>query len=299
MLLRGCSVSRVSALSGSAAAAATAGRLCCLHSRGQGELGARLQHTEAQGSAGRSPGPHTDEDCFDVVVVGGGVVGATVACALATAPAACSMRLALLDAKPPPDIPPPAPCAGWTVEEPPNARAYALSATSAEILDALGVWSEVCARPMGRFDRMQVWDEAGGGYVRLSAGQDGDNAGSGLGYIVEDRVSWQLARAGARERPSDPGMYVCPACCLQRSPPPRLLLTILIRVAFLHVATAAATPLFAGSASAAAYAAASLAGALARRCERRSLSVATAGRCPLSERRLRAACVQTTQDRAM
>eukprot|EP01047_Picozoa_sp_COSAG01_P029587 COSAG01_NODE_2032_length_8583_cov_14.706271_5_plen_277_part_00 len=188
MLVRGCSVSRVSALSGSAAAAATAGRLCCLHSRGQGELGARLQHTEAQSSAGRSPGSHTDEDCFDVVVVGGGVVGATVACALATAPAACSMRLALLDAKPPPDISPPAPCAGWTVEEPPNARAYALSATSAEILDALGVWSEVCARPMGRFDRMQVWDEAGGGYVRLSAGQDGDNAGSGLGYIVEDHV---------------------------------------------------------------------------------------------------------------
>ena len=94
-------------------------------------------------------------DWYDVTVVGGGPVGATVAAALATAGAARRMRIAILDAAPPrPPLPEPADAGGWTLESPPEARAYALSPTSAEILQAIGVWDEVVARPIGRYEHM-------------------------------------------------------------------------------------------------------------------------------------------------
>ena len=122
-------------------------------------------------------------DWYDVTVVGGGPVGATVASALATAPAARRMRVAILDAAPPrPPLPEPGGVWRWTLETPPEARAYALSPTSVEILQAIGVWGDVVARPIGRYEHMQVWDELGGGYVRLGG------AGVDLGCIVEDSL---------------------------------------------------------------------------------------------------------------
>lgn len=120
---------------------------------------------------------------YDVTVVGGGPVGATVAASLASAGAAKRMRIAILDAAPPRSpLPDPAAAGGWTLESPPEARAYALSPTSAEILQAIGVWDDVVARPIGRYEHMQVWDELGGGYVRLGG------SGVDLGCIVEDSL---------------------------------------------------------------------------------------------------------------
>ncbi len=122
-------------------------------------------------------------DWYDVTVVGGGPVGATVAASLASAGAAKRMRIAILDAAPPrPPLPDPAAGGGWTRASPPEARAYALSPTSAEILQAIEVWDDVVARPIGRYEHMQVWDELGGGYVRLGG------SGVDLGCIVEDSL---------------------------------------------------------------------------------------------------------------
>ena len=151
--------------------------------------------------------PEADE-WFDVTIVGGGPVGATVAASLAAAPAARRMRIALLDAAPPaPPLPPPPASPRWTADSPPEARAYALSPTSAEILESVGVWDEVVARPVGRYDRMQVWDELGGGFVRLGDAE-GAEPGAELGFVVEDRVLagtlWARLASLAEERRQDP-----------------------------------------------------------------------------------------------
>lgn len=141
-------------------------------------------------------------DWYDVTVVGGGPVGATVAAALATAGAARRMRVAILDAAPPrPPLPEPGGVGRWTLESPPEARAYALSPTSVEILQAIGVWGDVVARPIGRYEHMQVWDELGGGYVRLGG------AGVDLGCIVEDSLLsgalWQRLDQLSQQRQGD------------------------------------------------------------------------------------------------
>lgn len=159
-------------------------------------------------------------DWYDVTVVGGGPVGATVAASLATAGAARRMRIAILDAAPPrPPLSDSVSTASWTLESPPDARAYALSPTSAEILQAIGVWGDIAARPIGRYEQMQVWDELGGGYVRLGG------PGIDLGCIVEDSLLsgalWQrLAElATLRQRDDD-------AECLDLIRPAKVVSTV-------------------------------------------------------------------------
>ena len=172
-------------------------------------------HRRELSSAGAAP-----TDWYDVTIVGGGPVGATVAASLATAAAARRMRIAILDAAPPlPPLPELADATRWTPEKPPEARAYALSPTSAEILQAIGVWGDVLARPVGRYEHMQVWDELGGGYVRLGG------PGAGLGFIVEDSLLsgalWhRLAElADERHRDEDAG-------CLDLIRPAKVVSTV-------------------------------------------------------------------------
>src|SRR5262245_57773682 len=69
-------------------------------------------------------------DAFDAVVVGGGAVGLTLACALADALA--PQRIGLVDAAGPEGAP-----------GAPDARASAISAGSKRLLDVLGVWPAV------------------------------------------------------------------------------------------------------------------------------------------------------------
>lgn len=123
---------------------------------------------------------------LDAVIVGGGVVGA--ACALALARE--NLAVALVEARE---------TAGWSPQQR-DLRVYAFAPDNATLLRELGVWQTVrdaCAQP---YRRMRVWDAAGGDELRFDADALGQPV---LGWIVEndllvDRLWQALQAAGVR-----------------------------------------------------------------------------------------------------
>ena len=107
-------------------------------------------------------------DLHDVAVVGGGVVGA--ACALALA--GQGLDVCLVEAARP---------SPWSAERP-DLRVYALAPDNAALLDALEAWRPVREARAQAYRRMQVWDAAGGDPIRFDADA---LARSELGWIVE------------------------------------------------------------------------------------------------------------------
>ena len=128
---------------------------------------------------------------LDAVVVGGGVVGA--ACALALARQ--DLRVALVEGREP---------ASWSAATP-DLRVYAFAPDNAALLDDLGAWTSVRDARAFAYRRMRVWDAAGGGELAF----DADALGRAqLGWIVEnnlllDRLWSALVPAGVQ--------IVCPA----------------------------------------------------------------------------------------
>jgi 3-demethoxyubiquinol 3-hydroxylase len=122
----------------------------------------------------------------DALVVGGGVVGA--ACALAMARR--GLDVSLVEAAVPAD---------WQ-DARPDLRVYALAPDNVALLDALGAWAPVRAARAHPYRRMRVWDAAGGGELRFDADAFGR---AELGWIVEhgllvDRLWAAMAQAGVR-----------------------------------------------------------------------------------------------------
>lgn len=128
---------------------------------------------------------------FDVVVVGGGMVGAAVACALGGS----RLKVAVIESSPPQDFAP---------DQPHDLRVSALSIASKNILESVGAWSGVVSRRLCPFRRMRVWETAGDTEF-CSDDIDYDE----LGYIVENRVT-QLALL-ERLRDFDNIELICPA----------------------------------------------------------------------------------------
>lgn len=123
-------------------------------------------------------------DRLDAIVVGAGVVGATLALALARG----GRRVALVEARQP---------AAWQPDAA-GLRVVALAADAVEQMQALEVWSAIAGRRAHPYRRMRVWDAAGGGELEFDADRFGQPQ---LGWIVElDLVADQLWQALGRER---------------------------------------------------------------------------------------------------
>ena len=122
----------------------------------------------------------------DVVVVGGGVVGA--ACALALAK--LGLEVALVEGREP---------VRWSVDVP-DLRVYAFAPDNAALLDGLGVWKSVRSARAQAYRRMRVWDASGGGELSFDADLLGRDQ---LGWIIEnnllvDRLWAALPAAGVQ-----------------------------------------------------------------------------------------------------
>lgn len=108
---------------------------------------------------------------FDIVIVGGGMVGSALACALGDSP----FKVALLDQQP---VVEPA-ASGFDM------RVSAFSLASRALFENLGVWSGILRRRVAPVEAMQVWDENGTGAVRFDAA---DMAEPCLAYIIENNA---------------------------------------------------------------------------------------------------------------
>lgn len=107
---------------------------------------------------------------YDIAIVGGGMVGATLACCLGNSP----LRVAVIE-----DSPPPA----FAADQPHDLRVSAVSIASASIIKTVGAWRGIAARRFCPFRRMRVWEEQGDVEFRS---EDIDEPL--LGYIVENRI---------------------------------------------------------------------------------------------------------------
>jgi 2-octaprenyl-3-methyl-6-methoxy-1,4-benzoquinol hydroxylase len=111
---------------------------------------------------------------FDVVIVGGGMVGAAVACCLGNS----NLKVAVIENEFPQEFSP---------QQPHDLRVSALSIASKTILEMVGAWQGIETRRFCPFKRMRVWETAGDTLFCSD-----DIGHSELGYIVENRVT-QLA----------------------------------------------------------------------------------------------------------
>lgn len=110
-------------------------------------------------------------DRFDVVVVGAGIVGATLANALCGS----GLRIALLDKSAPPRYRP----------DTYDLRVSAIALASERVFKTVGVWAEIAARRISPFRKICVWDAGSNGSIEFDAAQIGV---SHLGHIVENNL---------------------------------------------------------------------------------------------------------------
>lgn len=128
---------------------------------------------------------------FDVVIVGGGLAGASFAAALADS----RLRVALIERKAPPP-----PAAQW------DARVYTLTPASIAFLERIGAWRGVPPERITRIYDMQVFGDDGASRLDFSAYE------AGLGELGATVESGQLNHALWRglERQRDLSV-ICPA----------------------------------------------------------------------------------------
>ena len=108
---------------------------------------------------------------LDIIVIGGGVVGATCALALA----GLGLEVALVEGREP---------ARWSPQTP-DLRVYAFAPDNADLLQRCGVWNAVREARAQPYRRMQVWDAAGGGETSFDADALGRDQ---LGWIIENNL---------------------------------------------------------------------------------------------------------------
>jgi 2-octaprenylphenol hydroxylase len=106
---------------------------------------------------------------YDVAIVGAGMTGATLACALAKA----GLRVAVIEASEPSE----------PAQDTWQLRVSAITRASESVLRAIDVWDALPLERAGVFREMHVWDATGSGSVHFDSAEVGIDA---LGHIVEN-----------------------------------------------------------------------------------------------------------------
>ncbi len=128
----------------------------------------------------------------DVAIVGGGMVGATLALLLAAEARVRAERIVMVEPRP---VSPPAP------GSPPGLRVSAIAPVNRARLAALGVWERLDARRIASVERMAVWHETvppdSPDVLHFDAAESG---AAELGCIVENDALQAALQEACRER---------------------------------------------------------------------------------------------------
>jgi len=108
----------------------------------------------------------------DVAIVGGGMVGISLAAALARG----GLEIVVIEQKEPTPFDP---------VQPYDLRVSAVSPASQGFLDAIGAWLRLTEMRLCPYRRMRVWDKFGNGSILFNAADIGEPV---LGYIAENRL---------------------------------------------------------------------------------------------------------------
>ncbi|MDG4595242.1 MAG: 2-octaprenyl-6-methoxyphenyl hydroxylase [Candidatus Contendobacter sp.] len=128
---------------------------------------------------------------YDLLIIGGGLVGASLACALSGR----DLRIGLVEAAP------------LTVSQHPSYddRTLALAQGTRRIFQALGLWDPLAATATP-IRRIHISERGGPGFAHLDSGEEGVDA---LGYVVEARI---IGAALLAQLPTLPNVeLLCPA----------------------------------------------------------------------------------------
>ncbi len=115
---------------------------------------------------------HVVNDEFDIIVVGAGMIGASLACALGQ----LGMRVAVVDTA--------EPKLDWPTDSH-DMRVSAITRASQNLFDSLGAWTGMMAERVSPYQKMHVWDASGSGVIDFDAAELGQ---PNLGHIIENRV---------------------------------------------------------------------------------------------------------------
>jgi 2-octaprenylphenol hydroxylase len=111
---------------------------------------------------------------YDIIIVGAGIVGSTLACKLAMENP--MLRIVILEA---------APFSPHYSENSFDPRVVALTIASKKILNDIGAWQNIINKRYCSYTQMHVWDGTGTGSIDFDSHDIGETA---LGYIVENSV---------------------------------------------------------------------------------------------------------------
>jgi len=114
---------------------------------------------------------------FDLVIIGGGMVGTALACALKDAP----INIALIETQLPKGASPEVNGVNDV-----DMRVSALNHASEKFLRHIGAWSNINPVRLSPYDKMRVWDGIGTGHIQFDAIEMGETH---LGHIVENRIT--------------------------------------------------------------------------------------------------------------
>jgi ubiquinone biosynthesis UbiH/UbiF/VisC/COQ6 family hydroxylase len=123
-------------------------------------------------------GGHNSAKSFDILVVGGGMVGAALACALASTPITSKQKIAVIESAPPPKL--------EKISKLPELRVSAINSSSVELFKAIGAWNSMEETRVAPYYKMEVWDAAGPGSIHFD--NSSDSRTEPLGYMIENNV---------------------------------------------------------------------------------------------------------------
>jgi len=109
---------------------------------------------------------------YDIVIIGGGMVGASLACALADS----TLSIAVIEGHEPP--------AEWPTDSF-DIRVSAITRAAENLFRRLGAWQTMEALRVQPYQAMEVWDATGSGHIHFEAAELGE---PNLGHIIENRV---------------------------------------------------------------------------------------------------------------